>query len=251
MHVTCITVTYNRPGFLGRAIHCFQQQDDPHARLLVLDDAGQYTDQSGEGWTLVSKKQRYVTLGEKRNDAVRLACEVYPETEGLATWDDDDVYWPHATRAIAAALKKAAWAQASVVYEPEKPAILPARLKRVYTHPPGSPPQRAYGGCFAWRLAVFRTLGGYNDVNNGEDFYLAERAKRSHGAASDFISADYPEPFYLYHRRLPGAHMSDSAEPYKERGQASIKHVPVIPIGWNGPNCYELPVLPGIHPRPF
>jgi len=59
-------------------IHCFLEQDYPAGQreLIVLDDAGQYENQSGPGWRLVSTAQRFPTLGEKRNAAAALAGAV-------------------------------------------------------------------------------------------------------------------------------------------------------------------------------
>ena len=50
-------------------LRCFLAQDYPHRELLILDDASQYADQSGDRWRLVSVRRRFATLGEKRNAA--------------------------------------------------------------------------------------------------------------------------------------------------------------------------------------
>ena len=56
MKIAAVCVTYLRPRQLGWMIHCFLRQDYPAARreLVILDDAGQYDNQSGPGWRLVS-----------------------------------------------------------------------------------------------------------------------------------------------------------------------------------------------------
>lgn len=251
MNITGVCVTYNRPQFLGRAIHCFLQQDHPGARLLVLDDAGQYPCVGGDGtWKMVSRASRYKTLGEKRNDAFRLACQLFPETEGIAVWDDDDVYWPHAMAAVSAALEKGAWAQPSVVYEPSKRGSTIVQLKRQYTGAKNGE-FVAYGGSWAWRRSTLETLSGYPHIDNCEDQFLAGRARQNFGRSTDTICAAYPEPYYLYHRREIGSHMSDVPDPYAHRQCDCITKVEEIPIGWNGPNVYELSVESGIHPRPW
>lgn len=251
MEITGICVTYNRPGFLGRLIHCFEQQDDPNARLLILDDAGQYLNQSGNRWVLVSKKDRYSSLGHKRNAAVKLACDHFPGTKGIAIMDDDDVYWPYAMSAVSAALEKGDWARPTVVYEPVERSTELTKLRRVQTRPDHQPQLIAYGGSWAWRRATLEKLGGYPPVNNGEDANLAEEAFRRFGPSVDLICPEFPEPGYLYHRREIGEHMSDWPDPYANRKCDKVKLVSEISVGWNGPNCYELPVEPGIAPRPW
>ncbi len=102
MNIAAVCVTYLRPRQLGWMIRCFLEQDYPADKreLIVLDDAGQYEDQQGGGWRLISTGRRFATLGEKRNAAAALADGV----EALAVWDDDDLYLPWALSASAAAL---------------------------------------------------------------------------------------------------------------------------------------------------
>ena len=250
MNVTCICVTYNRPTMLGRAIHCFLQQTDPNARLLILDDAGQYEAQGGPNWQLCSTSQRYLTLGDKRNAAIERAIHYWPETDGLMSWDDDDVYWPWATLAIGAALERGPWAQPSVVYEPRDRGDL-SGLRRVLTYKVACPKLKAYGGSWAWKRKTFETLGGYPHISNGEDQRLALRALDRVGPAVDPVCDQYPEPYYLYNRRPRGEHISDLPDAYTERGRADIERVSALTIGWNGPNIHELPIKPGVDPRPW
>ena len=65
MKIAAVCVTYLRPVGLGRMLACFLQQDYPDRELVILDDAGQYDDQEGDRWRLVSVSKRYPTLGEK------------------------------------------------------------------------------------------------------------------------------------------------------------------------------------------
>ena len=47
--------------------------------LMILDDAGQYENQEGDGWRLISIPSRFRSLGEKRNACAALAS---PDVEG-------------------------------------------------------------------------------------------------------------------------------------------------------------------------
>ena len=114
MKIAAVCCTYLRPRQLGRLIQCFLRQDYPAGRreLVILDDAGQYNDQRGDGWRLVSVDRRFPSLGEKRNAA---AAMVSDDVDALAPWDDDDQYLPWALSASVAALELAPWSRPSVV----------------------------------------------------------------------------------------------------------------------------------------
>jgi glycosyltransferase involved in cell wall biosynthesis len=117
MKIAAVCCTYLRPKALGRLIHCFLQQDYPKRELIILDDAGQYDNQQGDRWRLISVNSRFPTLGEKRNAAVALVAD---DVEALAVWDDDDLYLPWALRACAEALRVAPWSRPSIVLHPHK-----------------------------------------------------------------------------------------------------------------------------------
>ena len=66
MKLAAICCTYKRPALLAEAMECFLRQDYPGElrELIVLDDAGQYDNQKGEGWRLDSVPWRFRTLGK-------------------------------------------------------------------------------------------------------------------------------------------------------------------------------------------
>jgi len=93
-HITCVTVTYNRPKLLANLIECFNRQNYPLAKreLIILDDIGQYpTQPSGEGWQVISVPRRFESLSAKRN---ALASITSNHTDAIAIWDDDDTFLP-------------------------------------------------------------------------------------------------------------------------------------------------------------
>ena len=246
MNVTAVCVTWNRPEMLGRLIHCFhQQQDVPNSSLLILDDAGQYPCiNSGRGWVLLSTGIRYPTLGEKRNAAVEFAAALFPQTEAIAVWDDDDVYWPHTLRSVASALAEAAWAQPRIVFESSRRGW----LNPTKTYIDESPEPVCYGGAWAFRLAAFNDVGGYPPLNNSEDCDIGSRFLRQHGPSGD--SSAPCDPWYWYNRR-PGQIAELGEEVYAIRGRETVEWCDYPPIGWNGPNVYEFPQTKRVHPRPF
>ena len=197
LKLAAVVCTYKRPKYLGWLINCFLEQDYPRelCEMVILDDAGQYRDQAGDGWRLVSTATRFPTLGDKRNAAIRLASD---DVDAFCVWDDDDIYLPWALRATAAALETAPWSRPSLVLHEHKGQRL--RLRR---HRTGG----LYHGGWAYRRDVWSAVGGYPAASNGEDQRFAARLKRAGVAESDPIKLGF-EPFYIY-RWGPGTfHLS-------------------------------------------
>ncbi len=238
MKIAAVCCTFLRPGPLGRMIRCFLEQDYPAElrELVVLDDAGQYDDQEGDRWRLVSRDQRYPTLGEKRNAAAAL---VSPDVEALAVWDDDDVYLPWALSASAAALEKAPWSRPSLV---------------LHEQPDGTFRRHRTGGLFhggwAYTREAFARVGGYAAMDNGEDQDLARRMRKAEIASADPVESGF-EPFYVYCWGPEGGyHLSSMGSRGYERLGRRPADKAVLRIAWR--RDYSRPViLPEVHPRAF
>jgi hypothetical protein len=238
MKITAVCVTYLRPQQLGQMIRCFELQDYPAQmrELVVLDDAGQYDDQQGDGWRLVSVDRRFATLGEKRNAAAAL---VSTAVEALAVWDDDDLYLPWALRASVAALQVAAWSRPSLV---------------LHRQTDGTLRQHRTGGLFhggwAYHRAAFNRVGGYPTLNNGEDQGLAQRLTRAGVAEVDPLALGWP-PFYVY-RWGGGWHLSGlGRDGYQRLGGLRGERSPLRIADPPDVNLAHPRILPGVLPRIF
>jgi len=240
MNVAAVCCTFLRPAQLGHLIHCFLKQDYPVEKreLVILDDAGQYENQQGDRWRLISVRNRYATLGEKRNAAAALVSR---DVEALAVWDDDDLYLPWALRACVAALKLAPWSRPSLVLHPRED---------------GSLRQHQTGGLFhggwAYLRKVFQQVGGYPAENNGEDQAFARRLQRAGATETDPIRLGL-QPFYVYPWRTShGWHLSGMGpHGYRwlgglraARGRLVITPPPNLDLA-----CPK--ILPGVFPRMF
>ena len=244
MKIAAVCCTYLRPKQLGRILWCFQQQDYHDRELLILDDAGQYDNQHGDRWRLVSTHQRYPTLGEKRNAAAALVGD---DVEAMAVWDDDDGYLPWALSSCVVALEKAPWSRPSVVLLPQAN---------------GSLRQHATGGLFhggwAYWQAAFQSVGGYPAINSGEDQALARRMKSAGIAEIDPIAMGC-RPFYIYpwgrQRRwhvihTPGHLSAMGARGYRRLGRMRRQKATLKPV--RPPVDLDNPrIVPGVSPRPF
>ncbi len=238
MKIAAVCCTYHRPRLLGCLIDCFLKQDYPPSQreLLILDDAGQYDSQQGEGWRLVSVDKRFPTLGQKRNAAAQL---VSSEVNALAVWDDDDLYLPWALRASVAALQVAPWSRPGLV---------------LHQQPDGTLRQHQTGGLFhggwAYTCDAFWSIDGYTAMNNGEDQDLARRMTAAGIAFADPIQLQFL-PFYVYRLGVvEGYHLSSlPADGYQKLGvrPATKRHLVIGPRR----QYSESSIQPGIHPRVF
>jgi hypothetical protein len=214
--LSALCCTYLRPHTLGRVIESFQRQDYPLElrELVILDDAGQYGNQEGQGWRIISTDKRYPSLGAKRNACAALAS---PDSQGFLVCDDDDIYFPHWFSTQAKALHLAEWSRPSVVYHEKAGAL------REY------PTNGIYHGGWAFRRSTFERFGGYDPAwNNGEDQELMRRMLAAGVSIAD--PCQWAEPFYLYSDSGAGWHISccgpngyaDVAKRKKASGQFKI-----------------------------
>lgn len=183
MKIAAVCCTWCRPERLSYVIRCFELQDHDNRELVILDDAGQYHDQAGDRWRLISVADRYPTLGEKRNAATAL---VSPDVDVIAVCDDDDLYMPWALSAIDAGLRVAEWT---------RPSQILALSGRGELHP--TPSDGLYHGAWGYRRSLFQKVGGYPAMNSGEDQQLAGRFHAVDAKCSDPIALGY-QPYYLY-----------------------------------------------------
>ena len=228
MKLAALCCTFRRPHTLGQLIESYLRQDYPPElrELIILDDAGQYENQSGEGWRLVSIPARFRSLGEKRNACAALAS---PDVEGFLVADDDDIYLPHWFRATADALANADWSRPGLVLLEHGDGLKEHDTNGLF-----------HGG-WAFRKDAFYRVRGYGPHNNGEDQELAGRLHEAGVTIHD--PCEDREPFYIYRYDNCSYHLSymDDAG-YRELGQHADDGKATISTGW--PSDYtSLPVI--------
>ena len=238
MKIAAVCVTYLRPRQLGWLIRCFLDQDYPPDRreLIILDDAGQYEDQHGDGWRLTSKAGRFHTLGEKRNAAAALVSD---DVEAMAVWDDDDVYLPWALSASVAALRHAPWSRPSLVLHPRAD---------------GSLNQHCTGGLFhggwAYRRKTFEQVGGYPALDNGEDQALAQQFAWAGVPQADPCTLGFT-PFYVYVWG-GGWHLSGmGTDGYRRLGRLRAEKTRLVVTSPPTIDLQHPKILQEVHPRVF
>ena len=229
MKLAALCCTYLRPDGLGQLIECFKRQDYPAElrELVILDDAGQYENQSGEGWRLISVPSRFHSLGEKRNACAALAST---DVEGFLVADDDDIYLPHWFRTQAEALSKADWSRPGLVLLEHADGLREGETGGLY-----------HGG-WAFRRSAFYKVVGYGPHNNGEDQELA--GCLSSLAITECDPCKFADPFYVYRIDNNSYHLSYMDDPgYRNLGSNDDHDGKTkIPVGWSR-DWDRLPVI--------
>jgi len=220
MKLAAICCTYKRPRLLAEAIECFLRQDYPAAKreMIVLDDAGQYADQQGDGWRIVSLPTRFRTLGEKRNASAAL---VSPDVDAYCVWDDDDIYLPWHISAAAAALAEADYTIPTQLYI-DKEGRLECKANQSLFH-----------GAWSFRRKAFEPVRGYPFIQSGQDQGLLKRFKAANLRRADPIQFD-ARPSYVY--RWFTAHSQHisamGTDGYDRLGRQPTPSATTITPGW-------------------
>lgn len=160
--VSCIMPTYNRRGFVPKAVEYFLRQDYPNRELVVLDDgddrvADLIPDDPSVRYVALPERLR---LGTKRNTAVEAS-----RGEIIIHWDDDDWMDPARISTQVSALL-AEDADICGVSKPWFCEIASGRLSR-YCYPP-TQRRWLYGASLCYRRALWQQKP-FEPVDIGED----------------------------------------------------------------------------------
>jgi len=209
MKIACLCPTYNRPMQLAEAIECFNRQTYPLEKreLIILDDAGQYEEESGPGWHLVSTRKRFRTLGEKRNTTAAL---VSADVEAYALWDDDDIYLPWHLEEIAKVLATGVpWCKPDAIWQDKK--------NRLQYKPIGY----LFHACWGLTRELFLSVGGNPAMQSGQDQGLCQRLRKSR--CRHAAPAAPPSFIYRWHTYAQARHLSAMGQGgYERRGEEVI-----------------------------
>lgn len=90
--VSCLCITYSRVNLLEEAIECFLRQTykGPKELIIINDCDDQILHYDHPEVFILNSKNRFRTVGEKRNTSIALSTGDY-----FMHWDDDDIYLPH------------------------------------------------------------------------------------------------------------------------------------------------------------
>lgn len=188
MTLTWLCPTWNRPACVRQLITQFLAQDYPRDKLqlLIIDDAGQYDNQSGPGWQLISFNRRFTSLPEKYNAMLGMV-----RTDGIVIAEDDDLYSPQHSAACAAAL-----AQGNV----SKPSVVRVQYGPEHTE---SDPGRFHAS-LAIRTEFLRSIGGWPVTRRADfDLQLISKLRETGTKLIDPCELGY-EPTYTFRWETSG-----------------------------------------------
>ena len=158
-HVSCMCLTYGRPHLLEEAIQCFLDQDyEGPKELVVLNDlAGQELDYDHPQVKIVNLKERYKTIGEKRN-----SCVDFCTGDLLFVWDDDDLYLPWRLSLSVRMMGNNDYFKSTESWTCNRGIISGPRKNLFHS-----------ASCFTKNL-FFRS-GKYDEINSGQDLTLEKK----------------------------------------------------------------------------
>lgn len=219
--VSCQCITYKRTDLLEEAIESFLRQDYPGPKELIIlnDDEEQTLFFDHPEIKIFNVKERFKTIGEKRNESVKLSSY-----DLLMPWDDDDIYLPYK---IFFGVKKLL--ENNLDYYNFNQAFFYSKDEKIIDIN-----SNTYHANSIYTKNIFLKINGYFNLNIGEDIDFELRLKN---ITNNFIieniytnkNINKKDTTYMYRWGGIPAHLStsknDSAleEIKKQRSQNSLK----------------------------
>lgn len=196
--VSCVMPTYGRPLYVPEAIKCFVWQDYPNKEIVIINDCeGQEYECDIPGVRIINTRERFKSLGDKRNYAISLAAG-----EIIAVWDDDDISLP--------------WRLSHTVRDMQRfqtpfyrPSLFHAYWGSEEFHPNQTIPGWISHGPTAFTKKLWSDVNGYPAIDMGEDAQFFDRIHKH--LSEDFLK--YP--------------ISESDRWYVLRGVSEYKHMSI------------------------
>lgn len=202
--VSCICMTYNRPpgklDLVGEAVESFLRQTYPHKELILINDCPeQELVCDAPGVRVINVPERYPTLGDKHNAAVR-----FSRGDLIAPWDDDDISLPWRLERSVELLGSAD------LFNPRRYWFLDGAGYHI-DHGMGVGHTTSLFTRAAWEA-----IGGYPSISLGVDAEFDARVNARGGAVVDPLNGDPPltpeEWLYIYRWGVSPNHLSGNAD---------------------------------------
>lgn len=200
--VSCMCLTYGRPGILEEAIESFLRQNyEGPKELIVLND---FKDQNLKfdhpEVKIINISQRFNSVGEKRN-----ACAALSSHEYLFVWDDDDIFLPnrisYTMSKMIDPIQKRVWGD---FFKPSKAFVfIDGKISHIT--------KNLFHSGGAWTRKLFNSIKGYAHIGSGQDSVFeieleGQRPRRKY----NFNNIQLEDMYYIYRWGYFGSyHLSD------------------------------------------
>jgi glycosyltransferase involved in cell wall biosynthesis len=188
--ISCQCITFGRTALLEEALEFFLRQDYPGPKELVVvnDMPQQHLVFEHPDVTILNAAVRYPSIGAKRNAAVRHCAG-----EVIVCWDDDDGFLPRHLSACAAYVDGYDYAR------PDRCLVWVdnTRIERVAP---------SFLAQHVFTRAAFERVGGYPEMNSGQDMDLDHRLQRS--VRCNWPRIDITDITYLFRWANGAYHLS-------------------------------------------
>ena len=179
--ISCQCITFGRPVMLNEAVECFHKQDYPGEKeLIILNDHPDVIHLYDHPEVkVVNRDYRYDTVGEKRNECVKLCTG-----DLILPWDDDDISLP--------------WRMSIIVQEMRnhhyfKPKSYWTWAKGNLRSKPTYNTAHAMGG---FSREIFDKVGGYKEMQSGQDTSFEEKMMKT--KLRDLRDIPAEDLYYIY-----------------------------------------------------
>jgi glycosyltransferase involved in cell wall biosynthesis len=221
--ISCLTLTYGRPHVLEEAVESFLRQDYQNKELIILNDMPEQEIIFNHPQVKVfNLKERFKTLGDKRNKSVELASG-----DILTSWDDDDISLPWRVSQIAKAFED----------NSEIGFFKPQMAWCYYGNELKKPHTNMFFMMAAYTRQVYNEVGGYQSINVGDDTNFFSRVMKHLGPKAKIVSFPENEYAFIYGWRGNSVvHLSalgrglDNGASNLEKAEKMIKAKPVEPV---------------------
>ena len=192
--ISAICITYGKPHLLEEAIESFLRQDYKNKELIILNDlADQTLEFNHPQVKILNYKERFKSLGEKRNECIRLS-----KGEILVGWDDDDLSMPWRFSQIIAAFNENNSLQ---YYKPDKAWCY-------YGDELKPPHYNMFYMMAAFTRKAFYEVGQYRPISFGEDTELCQSIISKFGNNAMTVTLKDEEYPFIYGWRFDSYHIS-------------------------------------------
>jgi hypothetical protein len=218
MKIVGICPTFRQPTLVANVLACWLAQDYPAAdrHLLICDDAGTFSNQEGDGWSLISADNRFSSLPAKYNFLQSIARQRYTP-DALAVIESDDIYLPGYVSAVATQLEQHELCKPSHVL-----SDYTGRIEQEFAH-------GRFHSTLAFRRELIERVGGWPETPRAD--FDQQLMSKLFGAVKSVGDPGVGQFVYSWHTgaaHCQSTMRSPDDESWYDRGEEAYAKVPFV-----------------------